>query len=404
MRVWFISSAFPEVSEAFAGVEVRALRDAGADVQVFTLRPRSKRAAQLLREWGIAERDVSNHSWRTLRAAAAFVGREPAKAAWTARWLIASAWRRPLLLLRCLALLPRMFEIFAQAQSRAPEVVHLFWGHYPSVLGMMVRRWLPDTAVSLSLSAYDLIYAFPPTVQVANLAACVWTHAECNRAELRRMGVASENLRVAVRGIDLRMLPGDCTSKRARKIVTAGRLIQGKGMEYVLRAVALAAGKFPDVQLVVLGDGPDRERLQVLAGTLGIAAKVTFRGNVAHAAVFGELADASVFMLLSEWYAERLPNVVKEAIACRCICIVSDTPGIVELLQPFEHRFVVQARDWNAAADRLGQVFGDPARFDADRAAGRSFAIAHLDAGKVAQTRIAAWDAALRGYRRVGNE
>jgi glycosyltransferase involved in cell wall biosynthesis len=400
MKVWFVTSAFPEVSEAFAGVEVRALKRAGADVRVLTLRPRSKLTAKLLPQWGVDEAHVSNYSVRTLWRAAAFALTQPGKAAWTLAWLLGASWRRPLLLARCLVLLPRVFEMFAAAQVQRPDVLHLFWGHYPAVLGMMVRRWLPETTVSLSLVAYDLLYAFPPTVELAKVADCVWTIAECNREQLPAIGIDPASVRVSFHGIDVGLVPRDCNSKDPAKIVTIGRLVRGKGMEYVLRAVAAASERGADARLVVLGDGPDRARLEELTSSLGLSSRVVFRGNVAHDAVFRELQDASVFMLLSEWYAERLPNVVKEAMACRCVCIVSDTPGIMELMQPFAHRYVVPAREWQQAADCLNQVLADPARFEADREAGQRFVFTRLDADGVAQTKMDAWRAAQRQVAR----
>lgn len=396
MRVWFVTSAFPEVSEAYAGVDVRAVQTAGADIQVLTLRPRSKLASQLLPQWGIDEARVSNYSLRTLWRSAAFVLTQPYKAAWTIAWLLRLSISRPLLLARCLVLLPRIFEMFVMAQAQRPQVLHLFWGHYPAVLGMMVRRWLPETCVSLSLSAYDLLYAFPPTVELAKVADCVWTIAECNLQQLATIGIDPAGVRVAFHAIDLGLVPKNCDSKDPSKIVTTGRLVRGKGMEYVLRAVAEASERGVDARLVVLGDGPDRARLEELAKSLGIAGRVAFRGNVAHETVFRELQDASVFMLLSEWYAERLPNVVKEAMACRCVCIVSDTPGIMELMQALEHRYVVPAREWRQAADCLQQILGEPARFEADREAGQRFVFTRLDAARVARTKIDVWRAAQR--------
>jgi glycosyltransferase involved in cell wall biosynthesis len=396
MRVWLVTSAFPEVSEAYVGVEVRALQRADVDVRVLTLRPRSKLTSKLLPQWGIDETRVSNFSARTLWRAAAFILMQPYKAAWTLAWLIAVSWRRPLLLARCLVLLPRIFEMFTAVQAQRPEVLHLFWGHYPAVLGMMVRRWVPETTVSLSLSAYDLLYAFPPTVKLAKVADCVWTIAECNREQLATIGIDPAGVRVAFHGIDLDLVPKDCSTKHPAKIVTTGRLVRGKGMEYVLRAVAAASERGADARLVVLGDGPDRARLEELTSSLGLSSRVVFRGNVAHETVFQELQDASVFMLLSEWYAERLPNVVKEALACRCVCIVSDTPGIMELMQPLEHRYVMPAREWQRAADCLNQVLADPARFEADREAGRSFVFARLDADRVARAKIDVWRAVQR--------
>lgn len=392
LRVWLVTSSFPEVSEAFAGVEVRSLLRTGVDVSVFSLRRRRRFSSALLSQWGMSQLHTSYFSAASFASTIRLILGQPSRALWSLSWLVRSAWRRPSLLLRCLVLLPRIFQIFVQAQAARPDVVHLFWGHYPAVLGMMLHKWLPETVVSLSLGAYDLLYEFPPTIELASLADCVWTHADHNRKRLLELGVDPQKLRVAVRGVDLRLLPADCRSKNRRKIVTAGRMIKGKGMEYVLRSIAQIKPIFDDVQLVLLGDGDDRPRLERLAKSLQLTDNVTFRGNVSHESVFEELADASVFMLLSEWYAERLPNVVKEAMACRCICIVSDTPGIMEIMQPFQHKFVVRASDWMSAADCISSVFREPELFELDRDAGERFARLYLDSDEVARTRIAAWD------------
>jgi glycosyltransferase involved in cell wall biosynthesis len=86
---------------------------------------------------------------------------------------------------------------------------------------------------------------------------------------------------------------------------------------------------------------------------------VVFRGHVPQQQLARELAAAEVFLHMSWEDTERLPNVVKEAMASRCICVVTETPGIEELVNDGHQGFVVAARDVKAAAERLHDVFGE---------------------------------------------
>jgi glycosyltransferase involved in cell wall biosynthesis len=84
---------------------------------------------------------------------------------------------------------------------------------------------------------------------------------------------------------------------------------------------------------------------------------VRFLGHVAHTDVARELAHAHVFLHMSWEDTERLPNVVKEAMASHCVCVVTQTEGIEELVQDGVSGFVVPPRDVQAAASRVEGVF-----------------------------------------------
>jgi glycosyltransferase involved in cell wall biosynthesis len=388
---------FPVVSEAFAGVEVRALRDQGVDVAVHALRGRAKGAAALLRAWrlnglSVGYQRVPAALWATV----CFAVRQPGKFLQTLAWMLAHGYRKPVLLVKCLAFLPRIFEIFRQAQQQQPDVVHLFWGHYPAVLGRLLQKWLPRTLVSMSLGAYDLVYGFPLSTPVANEADCLWTHAAFNLEALRRVGIDMNRCRVLIRGVDLAQVPRDCLPKSGAKIVSAGRFVAGKGMAEVIEAFAAVAPEFPGATLVLLGDGPERAALQSQVRSHRLEDRIVFRGNVPHDQVYAELRDASVFMLLSSWVSERIPNVVKEAMACGCVCIVADCPGIMEIMSCLEEPLIVKDANPATAAAMLRRVLTAEPLFADDRRRAIEFCRSHLDASKVAQTRLTAWQSALQ--------
>ena len=87
----------------------------------------------------------------------------------------------------------------------------------------------------------------------------------------------------------------------APPLIYAGRLLREKRVDLLLRAVALLAPKHPGVLLTVFGDGPHKEALVRLAGELGIAGRVDFRGHVeANTEVWSNLGRARVAVQPSE--------------------------------------------------------------------------------------------------------
>ena len=112
-------------------------------------------------------------------------------------------------------------------------------------------------------------------------------------------------------GVDLpveRPLPG------TRNVLFVGRLEAVKGVDILLRAVALAAARLPGISLTIVGDGGDRERLEGLTRVLGLENQVEFRGWLTGDTISGCQAAAQVVAIPSLW-PENLPTVGIEALA-----------------------------------------------------------------------------------------
>jgi glycosyltransferase involved in cell wall biosynthesis len=395
--VMVVTMVFPWPSEAFAGVEVRALRDCGARVRVRALRGRHARAAELLRDWRVADVDVSSATAAGVARGLAVAVRHPLVTAEAIGWLLARSWRRPLLAARCLLLALRMLEVFAECRRRPPDVLYLFWGHYPSLLGHLVLRRLPGVHVAQSLGAYDLVYHFPPAADLGRRAHSLWTIARCNLPAFAAQGLDPARVRVAPHALDFSQVPPPTAGREPLALVTVARLEENKGLDDVLRMAAAVRAAGHDLRVTVIGEGPDRRRLQVLAASLGIGAAVVFTGSIPHSDVYGHLRGAALFALLSRSPAERLPNAVKEALVSGCLCVVTRTPGIEDLLVGIQHPMVVEQGDWRAAVDHVLAVLADPGRFEPDRARGREHMLQHFDARAVARERLRVWAGAGTG-------
>lgn len=357
IKVWYVTMQFPSPSETFAGSDVRALKRAGADVSVHSLRRAHVDAERFIRERNLTEVLVTHGGADTIRAGLWACLKRPQLTLDLLAWLFKNN-RKPDQLLRSVALVPRAVQLFVQIERERPDVVHLFWGHYPALVGYLVQKYLPRTAVSVFLGAYDLVMRYGGSASVARRADVVWTHAQLNVRDIEALGVSRDRLQVVYRGLELSALKtGSARQKVPKRIVSAGRFIPPKGASDVIRAFEKVVRRWPEASLVLLGDGPERETLEASVRDLGLEGSVTFLGHVRHETVLSEMSKAEVFLSLSRKPSERLPNVVKEAIACGCLCVVAETPGIEELLRHKEYGFVVPQDNPLAAADAVAEVF-----------------------------------------------
>jgi glycosyltransferase involved in cell wall biosynthesis len=133
-------------------------------------------------------------------------------------------------------------------------------------------------------------------------------------------------------------------------VVTVARLAPEKGIDALLRA----AGSLP---VLVVGDGPERGRLEALARDLGVRA--TFTGDRLLEGVLEAYVAADVFALLSTY--EPWGVVVNEAAACGLPLVLSEQVGAArDLLRDGENGFLVPVGDVDAAADALTRLSTDP--------------------------------------------
>ena len=143
---------------------------------------------------------------------------------------------------------------------------------------------------------------------------------------------------------------------RAPAIMAVGRLVPLKNYPLLLRAVALVLRE-QDVELYILGDGPEREPIERLAATLGMAAHVHLLGFLPNP--YPYIAQADLFALSSDH--EGFGNVLVEAMALGVPVVATDCPyGPREILAGGQYGLLVPPGDQRALADCLLSLLRDP--------------------------------------------
>ncbi len=193
------------------------------------------------------------------------------------------------------------------------------------------------------------------------------------KRDMAALGMPEAKIRVHHAGVDLdRFRPVDRIAEKARLgvagplLIAPGALIPIKGQRLAIEALA----RQPDATLLIVGDGPDRHRLEAQSARLGLDGRVRFLGSRPHAELPALLGAADVMVLPSE--REGLANVWLEALACGTPLVISDVGGAREVLdRPEAGRLV--PREPGAIAAAVRALLADPPHPQAVRAVAERF-------------------------------
>lgn len=126
-------------------------------------------------------------------------------------------------------------------------------------------------------------------------------------------------------------------------VSTAARLIERKKVHVLIEAFAVLLREARGARLVVIGDGPERARLERLAAELGAAKAVEFTGHLPHREAVTRIAESHVFVLPS--IRESLGTVYFEAMSCGVPAVGTAGEGIADFIVDGEDGFLVPPND-----------------------------------------------------------
>jgi len=159
-------------------------------------------------------------------------------------------------------------------------------------------------------------------------------------------------------GLDLRRFaqPPVQPTEVGGRVLFVGRLDAEKNVDVLLRAVSVLPAELP-VTVEIVGDGSRRGELEELAGELGIADRVTFRGFVDDAELLDAYARCDVFCMPST--AELQSLATMEAMAAGKPVVAADAMALPHLVQPGQNGLLFPPGDVPALAAALAAILGD---------------------------------------------
>src|SRR6266513_1020434 len=203
--------------------------------------------------------------------------------------------------------------------------------------------------------------------EICAAAAFVAVETDYSRELLcQRCPLSAAKIHRVYNGIDLEHFPLrlPATPNRAPVIISVGRLVGFKGFEQLIDACGELARRGLDFSCEIIGDGPLRENLQAKIDTLGLSSRLTLLGSLSQAAVFEKLRTADIFALASvtdqQGASDVFPTVITEAMSAARPVISTRLAGIPELVAHEETGLLVSPGDTSAFSQALEQLIRDP--------------------------------------------
>jgi colanic acid/amylovoran biosynthesis glycosyltransferase len=373
LKVAYMMSRFPKLTETFILYEMLAVEKEGVQVDVYPL---------------LREKTVSMHpealpfveaahyqpfiSPSILRANIHFLLRKPGAYLGTFWTLLRANWGSLRFLTGALGIFPK--SVFFAYQMKAGDVkhVHAHFASHPAAAGFIIHR-LAGISYSFTAHGSDLHRDRHMLREKVADAAFVVAISRYNKELIisECQGNSQEKVIVVHCGVNT-----DVFRYRSQKtpyekgevpfmILCIGTLHEVKGQEYLIEACRKLQEKGIDFVCHFVGDGPDKDALIRTAAEIGIADKMVFHGQQKQAAVARLLQDTDVLVAPSvptrDGRREGIPVVLIEAMSSGVPVVASNISGIPELVIHGETGLLAPPRDVTALADALERYYHDPA-------------------------------------------
>lgn len=190
---------------------------------------------------------------------------------------------------------------------------------------------------------------------VLNKYDLIHSPSQYKKRFIEDLGIPSEKIRVIPNGIEMHTIAHESDGKT---ILTAARLVPWKGIDTLIRAIQHVKKEIPDVNLKIVGEGPEKTSLRELAKGMHLTKNVTFLGSVPHEEVYALMAGADVYALPSLY--DPAPHAPLEALSVGTPVVASDVGGIPEVVKDKKNGLLVGPNDPKELAGAILKVLKSP--------------------------------------------
>ncbi len=340
----YVIRMFPQVSETFIANEILSLERLGVSLRIYSYRrPRERVTHECVRliqsPVTYLSDPIQSHLPELFAAQFAIASAEPRRYAAALRHVASASlgdrsiepWKR-LLQAGHLAMLLKQSDV---------ERLHAHFAHGSTHVAMLAGM-LTGLPFSFSAHARDIYSNASPRLlrEKIRAAELVVTCTRANQQHLQSMVEPAEGdkIKLAYHGADLvKFAPdGEQRDEGPPVILSAGRLIQKKGFGDLLQALRLLNDKGIAFRGLIVGEGPERARLEMQVRALGLESVVWLLGACSQEELVERYAGATVFALpckvLANGDRDGIPNVLVEAMASGLPVVSTAVSGIPELI------------------------------------------------------------------------
>ncbi len=282
-----------------------------------------------------------------------------------------------------------------------PDIIHAHWllpqGLTVALLGLLDHRTPPLFVTSHGADLFAL-RAYPLTALkrfVARHAAALTVVSQAMKDELARIGVSIHKVTVQSMGVNLtsRFITAPDQLRSRDEILFVGRLVEKKGLRFLLAALPEILSNHPSAFLTVVGYGPEENERRAQAESLGITHKVNFLGALTQAELPTLYQRAAVFVApfiqADSGDQEGLGLVLVEALGCGCPVVASHLPATLDVVRDKVTGLLTQPGDTADLVVKINRLLNEPKLGVQLGQAGRKLVASHYDWNQVTERYLA---------------
>lgn len=359
-KIGYVVKRYPRFSETFIVNEILAHERAGAEVEIFSLRPSSDTHFQ----------DCISR----VRAPVHYLASEKVRGddLWSALRSIArsdtSAWQRLGEFATGEAqLVYQALELRRLVRSRGIGHLHAHFATSATDVALMAGA-LAQTPVTFTAHAKDIFHEDVCPQQFRwrlEQSQGVITVSDFNLSYLREeYGPSAGRVTRLYNGLDVDRFPFSNPGLRPPRIVAVGRLVEKKGFAYLLEACRTLRNHGVDFECHIIGTGECESALRQQATELQLDDCVSFRGALPQSVVIEEVTEAALMaapcVVGNDGNRDGLPTVLLEAMALGTPCVATRVTGIPEIIRHEETGLLIDERDPAALAVAMMRLLTAP--------------------------------------------
>lgn len=357
------------VGNAWVGNELRAVKKAGVEFVLHSLRPRSFKlfASEDIGEIEKNTRTIYPISIPALLlsvlAAPALFRHNFFTAMWNALFGRRESWS---VRLKCIAHFMVACHWARQLRKERVDVIHSQWIHSCGTVGMY-GAWLLGVPFGFTGHAADLFRdrcALRDKIKRAEYIICI---SYFHRDFYLIYGARPEQLIIGYCGINVSLFapkPNSVTADKPFIIISSGRLVEKKGFEFLIEACKCLEGRF-EYQCIIGGSGELESHLKKRIDDLGLQKTVKVTGEtLLQEDIPDFMHQGDCYCLPCVWASDNdvdgLPQMLMEAMACGLPAISTRLVGIPDLVKDRQTGLLLETSDPEAIADAIEELYLKP--------------------------------------------
>ena len=360
MKITYLLTSFPQLSETFITNEIDEIKAKHIQVSIFSIKKPNqhivhKKAKELAKEtYYVSDKSLSNSS-RIVFLHIYFLSSRPLR--YIKVFIFALKHKKG-----------DLFWYFKQSvvyayliKKSKSEHIHSHYAASTATQYAMLISMLLDIPFSFTAHGWYDIFTYAPKNfrDLAQKAKRVITVSRYNKNYLiQKYKMPPDKIEVIHCGIDINFFKPAKDSNKENIILTVARLHPVKGLEYAIKACALLKQKANRFKYFIVGEGSEHSKLEHLIRNLQLQDYVFLEGARVKEEVLKYYQKAKIFILPS--ITEGLPVSLMESMACKVPVIATKICGVPELVEDGINGYLVPPKDVQQLAQKMEILLNNP--------------------------------------------